>query len=345
MENKSEHLYKEVDGKMVRKESNVRDPKKNYKVLNGYTCELTDKEEREYKERQVKWREEEPLRKKEEEKRRQEGEEFIASLKYETKFVGFFDILGWADAVKDSLHDIEIMKNLGLATSLMRNQTKMSEWKKKFSDNPFPGNLQIVHFSDSLVVSTSADFPGKSTMLSTISFLSDALFQYGFLLRGGITKGEIYHKDSLVFGPALNRAYELESKHAISPRIILEKELGDLWGQGDRVYKDGKEEYQFKTWRLSDDYRFYDFLQPMNGEPFFVENSNLMQINLTKMRLFVIECLEKYKEEKFINKYIWLAEYFNEVLEESGIKDIAVIDVDYKENFHKYLKHNRKIES
>jgi hypothetical protein len=54
----------------------------------------------------------------------------------------------------------------------------------------------------------------------------------GFLLRGGITIGDIVHDDEVVFGPGLNRAYELESQVARMPRIILDPDLisefGDL---------------------------------------------------------------------------------------------------------------------
>jgi hypothetical protein len=53
----------------------------------------------------------------------------------------------------------------------------------------------------------------------------------GLLIRGAITIGDIVHDDSIVFGPALNRAYELESQQAIYPRIILDPDVGDGFGE------------------------------------------------------------------------------------------------------------------
>jgi hypothetical protein len=44
----------------------------------------------------------------------------------------------------------------------------------------------------------------------------------GFWIRGGITIGELVHNNDVVFGPALNRAHELESKVAEYPRIIFD---------------------------------------------------------------------------------------------------------------------------
>jgi hypothetical protein len=59
-----------------------------------------------------------------------------------------------------------------------------------------------------------------------------------FFIRGGVTVGDIVHDEHVVFGPALNRAYYLESQVADKPRIVLDpeclepvggaKELGSL---------------------------------------------------------------------------------------------------------------------
>lgn len=41
-------------------------------------------------------------------------------------------------------------------------------------------------------------------------------------MRGAVTVGAIHHDQHIVFGPALNRAYELESKVAFYPRILID---------------------------------------------------------------------------------------------------------------------------
>src|SRR5438876_10132066 len=61
-----------------------------------------------------------------------------------------------------------------------------------------------------------------------------------FLLRGGITVGDICHDDEVVFGPGLNRAYELESKVAVVPRIVVDEEvlrIGKI--KGFHLFEDG----------------------------------------------------------------------------------------------------------
>jgi hypothetical protein len=51
----------------------------------------------------------------------------------------------------------------------------------------------------------------------------------GFYIRGGLTVGSLIHiRNKIVFGPALNRAYELESRYANFPRIILDPNVPEL---------------------------------------------------------------------------------------------------------------------
>lgn len=57
----------------------------------------------------------------------------------------------------------------------------------------------------------------------------------GFWLRGAVTIGLLHHDEDIVFGPALNRAYELESRHAIFPRIILDPACAELFETGDEL--------------------------------------------------------------------------------------------------------------
>lgn len=67
----------------------------------------------------------------------------------------------------------------------------------------------------------------------------------GWLVRGGITIGDFYIDDTIVWGPALLRAYELEDKLAIYPRIILDEtvtsvlSISTIKNDFVRVDKDG----------------------------------------------------------------------------------------------------------
>ena len=73
--------------------------------------------------------------------------------------------------------------------------------------------LKISYFSDSLVITLSydeAEFYNKLFLIirSTACLISK-LAMANFFIRGGITIGEIFHKDNIFFGPAFLEAYDL----------------------------------------------------------------------------------------------------------------------------------------
>lgn len=60
-----------------------------------------------------------------------------------------------------------------------------------------------------------------NTSLSILRFMNA-----GYMIRGGATFGEVYFDDLGCFGPALEEAYEMESKYALYPRVLVNKEFG-----------------------------------------------------------------------------------------------------------------------
>ena len=53
------------------------------------------------------------------------------------------------------------------------------------------------------------------------------LLNAGYLIRGGATFGAVYFDELGFFGPAVEKAYELESSYADVPVIAIEPELGE----------------------------------------------------------------------------------------------------------------------
>jgi len=96
-----------------------------------------------------------------------------------------------------------------------------SENIKKIS-NHFP--LTITQFSDSFVLSCPAENQHScSYLLQAVYLIHLMCFEsLGMMVRGGITLGKLIHEENgALFGPAMNEAYELESKSAIYPRVII----------------------------------------------------------------------------------------------------------------------------
>ena len=91
---------------------------------------------------------------------------------------------------------------------------------------------QVTAFSDSIVISHSyEDMHAIDSMLEIVKNLQEQFLMLGYLTRGGMTVGKMYHDDGIVFGPAFVEAYTLESKIAVYPRIALGNELVERYSK------------------------------------------------------------------------------------------------------------------
>lgn len=154
---------------------------------------------------------------------------------YERRIVAFYDVMGWQSKIERAGTDgarVTTLKNMARLFSATRGAYG--------SGTEFDG--RITTFSDNVVVSAK---PGPSSLLTVVMRLAMVQLwaaQIGFLIRGGITIGDIFHDEYVVFGPALNRAYQLEKRAADKPRIVVDLNcmsdfapLADLINTGEDI--------------------------------------------------------------------------------------------------------------
>ena len=140
---------------------------------------------------------------------------------YEKRLVAFIDILGFKNIIAKSIFDEQVANNLHRAMKRISEDHQNNQRDIANDDNPF--NKMVTTFSDSAVISYPVQ-PGTGNLFSLlmeIIYLQIDLINLGFLLRGGIAIGPLYHEDSIIYGPAMIEAYYLESKIAQYPRIVL----------------------------------------------------------------------------------------------------------------------------
>lgn len=137
--------------------------------------------------------------------------------KYERRIVAFYDILGWRSHIKVAGTG---STEIGDLRRMILRAPRMLEGRREIYRN----DLRFSTFSDNVVVSVPADDAELGGLLSALICFQISSIGAGFLVRGGITVGDIVHDQYSVFGPALNRAYELESVVADVPRIVLDVE-------------------------------------------------------------------------------------------------------------------------
>jgi hypothetical protein len=129
--------------------------------------------------------------------------------------VVFYDVLGWRSEIEAAGDD---PARIGRLRRLILTHNRILRM-------PVSAPVNISTSSDNMVISTPVHSENVPYFLRSIAIMQLMTASLKFLLRGGIAVGNIYHDDKAVFGPALNRAYELESKVAVVPRIVVDKEV------------------------------------------------------------------------------------------------------------------------
>ena len=144
---------------------------------------------------------------------------------YRDAVVTFLDILGFRDIVMNSDPDF-IRRKLNAVKRFAVTQHVDIADEEDFE----PITIQ---FSDSIVRIRPVD-SGLNQMypigvvfheLLDMVHIQGELVKERVLLRGGVAYGQIFYEDSILYGPALIKAYDLESKYAVHPRIMVEPEL------------------------------------------------------------------------------------------------------------------------
>ena len=163
-------------------------------------------------------------------------------IRYTERIVCFIDLLGFKGTVDRSTQDEKVLIELHtMLSELQANKlaevvfggipmlTSNRQWKTaeqtgttEAAKSTWP--LSITQFSDSFVFSCPAENFGSCRLLLQTVYAVKLLFfkHLGILMRGGIAKGQLIHEQSgVLFGPAMNAAYALESKSAIYPRVLI----------------------------------------------------------------------------------------------------------------------------
>ncbi len=156
--------------------------------------------------------------------------DFLANRPYERRVVVFYDILGWRNHIEKAGKQLEKIGELRRLVLLHSRMLRL----------PTPVPVNVSTFSDNVVISLKPSKAVTSLLLAMATIVLSTATR-GFYIRGGIAVGDIIHDDEVVFGPGLNRAYEIESKIAKFPRIIVDQEVLAECGPitGFSSYEDG----------------------------------------------------------------------------------------------------------
>ena len=165
---------------------------------------------------------------------------------YQDRVTAFIDILGFGSLVEKSTNNTDLQKSIKAALESVSPKTIAEKDFVRINESVIPPEkldevkalaalftqavrgqheVAVSYFSDCITISALVeDVLASQMVLDLACKLSIRIWSdHRLTLRGGITQGLLYHVDGgQIFGPAMNRAYYLESKLAIYPRIIID---------------------------------------------------------------------------------------------------------------------------
>ena len=237
---------------------------------------------------------------------------------YEERIVAFIDILGFkaliqsTDTQDEDKNTRAIQEVLDIYEEI---ETRLVDQLQEMM-----GTVDITRFSDCIVIS----FPARQSdglfelTLALSWFHLDIFMRFNVLIRGAITQGKLIHTKDLVFGPAMNRAYELESTVAIFPRIIIDnivfqgridwfanEEDGEVRHQirnemNTLLENDGDEVLSLDT----DDFYYVDYIGKIAGE--MDDPETQFPVYMKKLS-HIVEKNIGSKNASISKKYQWIA--------------------------------------
>ncbi|QKI88904.1 hypothetical protein [Thiomicrorhabdus xiamenensis] len=252
---------------------------------------------------------------------------------YEDRVIAFIDILGFGSLVESSADDFVIVQSLVDALNQLQpdkiqkqafgsinyelipkeNIVEVEEVFDRIAELMLKQHpIEVSYFSDSIVLSAlSSDILATQNMLELIAKINIILWEkHSLLLRGGITFGKLLHlKNGPMFGPAMNRAYYLESQEAIYPRILIDSEFLDAYRKNESFnilepLFGHDDDTGYKYISLGSSYKYilnHSFIAG-SMPPITYEYSE--NFSNTSQKLKAI--LENIKGQPFEEKYIWL---------------------------------------
>lgn len=211
--------------------------------------------------------------------------------------VAYLDLLGVTTRMKSNkvLQNSNMFKLHSLYDSVKNLAKNLSIDK----DN----NIIIKIFSDNIIIAkkiTDLSFIDICFLFTCVSFfqLCSVSKSISWLVRGGITIGDLFIDDTMVWGEALLKAYELENKTAVFPRIIID----------DKIIPNISEHEQLRDYIKQDNDNLY-FLNYLNHEKHI--NDLSLKLGFDNMKN---EINREYNERIYQN-FCWHMNYVNEVLE------------------------------
>lgn len=230
---------------------------------------------------------------------------------FEDSFCAFLDVLGFKEYVLRNSGNHAAFEHVVKALKAGRAEFKTAEEKKFFKVKNFSDNVMVSlkHHNEAFMLPSLLEFICK---------YQKELVWHGMFVRGGVSFGELYVGDDTIYGGALIEAYEIESKTAVYPAVMLSAKVLDV-ARNSQYFRAAT-----GSWRVGDladiffcfDGKYYiNYLR--SAFVYFEDRerlvSNYLDVHfLRKHQTLIQERLREYaNDSRVFQKYVFLAKYHN----------------------------------
>ena len=182
------------------------------------------------------------------------------NLLFRRSFCAYIDILGFSQKIVNN--DLSFFSSY---LTTLKEELKHIENMHDLSGKEGLKSFELKIFTDNFVFGHPwYDRYGESELGNIFEVLSH--IQYTFIkskifVRGAVSVSDLYMDENIVLGPALIESYNLETKKAIYPRIILSDDVVEIVKEHINYYSDRKHSPQNKEYLLDiDGIHFINYL-------------------------------------------------------------------------------------
>lgn len=228
-------------------------------------------------------------------------------MAYKNSVVTFVDILGFSDMV------------------VRKMESEISEMLDAIGETagqpigPDGEGTKVLIFSDSVIrarpLGSETIYDALLHEIQDLAVSQWQLLEFGLLIRGGTTVGDVSLNESRGFGPAFVRAYALESSLASAPRIVIDPYVIEEIRSHLRVQAPGEgrqvliDELRNHIRQGDDGVWFIDYMNSVAR----TSKADDMLASLGTIRAYIIEQAQALGSSSLIlPKYLWLVRYFNQ---------------------------------
>ena len=160
-------------------------------------------------------------------------------INFQERAVAFIDVLGFGSIVYQANQNPKHLKELEDLIDLLNKAVPDLNGQV---DEHIPKELipKYIYISDSIILSAPltsekmANYNGLSILVMRVIQLTHMLLNKGYLIRGGISIGNVWHTESNIVGVAYQEAYKIETQTSV-PRVELSGSAVEYWNKTEGI--------------------------------------------------------------------------------------------------------------